>query len=127
VGVLLGPRAGDEPRDARAARAVQRRRRGGEAGRVHIEVRAGAWPLPDDALERRHGLPAADDHPRGARGGHRDPRRRPLGRRRVRRLTLAARATRTGRRRRRTPTLGGAYLPPPSRSTLPPGRATVSP
>ncbi len=43
-------------------------------------------PLPDDALERGHGLPAADDHARGARRGDRDPRRGALDRRRVRRL-----------------------------------------
>ena len=46
----------------------------------------GEGPLPDDALERRHGLPAAHDHARGARRGDRDPRRGALGRGRVRRL-----------------------------------------
>ena len=51
---------------------------GGEAaapGGAHVEGGARAGPLPDDALERRHGLPAADDHARGARRGDRDPRR----------------------------------------------------
>ena len=76
--LLLGPRAREEPRDARGARAVQRLGRGGEAGGGAGEARARPRPLPDDALERRHGLPAADDHARGARRGHRDPRRRAL-------------------------------------------------
>ena len=63
-------------------------RRGRQAGRRAREGRALEGPLPDDALERRHGLPAADDHPRGARRGNRDPRRGTLGRGRVRhRLT----------------------------------------
>ena len=38
--LLLGPRARQEPRDARAARAVQRLRRGGEAGRGDGQARA---------------------------------------------------------------------------------------
>ena len=65
----------------------------GEAAKpvaAHGEARARQGPLPDDALERRHGLPAADDHARGARRGDRDPRRRALGRRRVLRLTQPA-------------------------------------
>src|SRR5438270_267347 len=58
------------------------------ADEAHIEGCARAWPLPHDALERRHGLPSAHDHAGRARGGHLDPRRRPLDRRRVlRRLT----------------------------------------
>ena len=39
--------------DARAARPVQRRRRGGRAGRAAREGGARARPLPHDALERR--------------------------------------------------------------------------
>jgi taurine--2-oxoglutarate transaminase len=42
-------------RRARRSRGCRRRRSSG--------------PLPDDPLERRHGLPAADDHARGARRG----------------------------------------------------------
>ncbi len=54
---------------------------------------ARARPLPDDALEHDHGLPAAHDHARRARRGRRDPRRRPLDRRRVlRRLTRSVRS-----------------------------------
>jgi hypothetical protein len=34
-----------------------------------------ARALPDDPLERRHGLPAVDDHARGARRGPERPRR----------------------------------------------------
>ena len=83
-GLLLGPRAREEPRDARAARAVQRFGRRGEAGRGARGARAREGPLPDDALERGHDLPAADDHARRARGGDRDPRRGALDRRRVR-------------------------------------------
>ena len=84
--LLLGPRARQEPRDARAARALQRQRRGREAdGRRH-EACARPRPVSDDALERRHVLPAADDHARRARRGARDPRRRTGGRRRIRRL-----------------------------------------
>ena len=52
--LLLGPRARQEPRDARAARPVQRLGRGGEAGGGADEARARPRPLPDDALERRH-------------------------------------------------------------------------
>ena len=44
-------------------------RRGGEADGGGDEARARQRPVPDDALERRHVLPAADDHPRGARRG----------------------------------------------------------
>jgi taurine--2-oxoglutarate transaminase len=68
--LLLGHRARQEPRDARAARPVQRDRRGVRAGAPRRQGGARARPVPDDALERRHGLPAADDHARGARGGH---------------------------------------------------------
>ena len=57
--------------------------RGGRAGGAPGEGGARARPLPDDALERAHDLPAAHDHARRARRGHRDPRRRPLDRRRV--------------------------------------------
>ena len=45
----------------------------------------------DDALERRHVLPAVDDHPRRARRGARGARRGALGRRRVRRVAGRAR------------------------------------
>ena len=81
--LLLGPRARQVARDARAARSVQRLRRGGRAGDAPREGGARARALPHDALERGHDLPAAHDHARGARRGHRDPRRRPLDRRRV--------------------------------------------
>ena len=60
--LLLGARARQEPRDAGAARAVQRLGRGRQAGAGDGQARAHEWPLPDDALEHRHGLPAADDH-----------------------------------------------------------------
>ena len=73
--MLLGRRAREEPRDARDARPVQRRWRGGRAGGADGEGRARAGPLPHDALERRHGRAAADDHARGGRRGDRDPRR----------------------------------------------------
>ena len=42
--------------DARAARPVQRHRRGRRTRRAAREGGARARPLPDDALERRHGL-----------------------------------------------------------------------
>ena len=73
---LLGPRARAQPRDARAARAVQRRRRGGRADGARWRRRA---------LERGLYLfvhwnvimvaPPLNDHPRGARRGPRHPRR----------------------------------------------------
>ena len=50
----------------------------------------GGRPVPDDALERRDGLPAADDHPRGAGRGDRGARPGTLGRGRVRRLSSRA-------------------------------------
>src|SRR5206468_1727577 len=56
--LLLGPRAGQGPGDARAARAVQRDGRGCKAGRGADEARARPRPVPDGALERRHVLPA---------------------------------------------------------------------
>ena len=79
-GVSSSSRTGE---DARDARAVQRRRRGRRAGLADGEGRARAGSLPDDPLERRPGLSAAHDHPRGSRGGHRHPRRHSLDRRRV--------------------------------------------
>ena len=60
--LLLGPRARQESRDARAARAVQRLRRGRQAGPRDDQARAHERPLPDDALEHGHALPPADDH-----------------------------------------------------------------
>ena len=84
--LLPGDRAREEPRDARDARAVQRLGRGGSPRRADGEGGARPRPLPDDPLERRHGRAAADRDARGGRGGRRDPRRRPLDRRRVRRL-----------------------------------------
>ena len=86
---LLGARARQEPRDEGDARPLQRGRRGGGARGAAAEGGARGRPLPDDPLERRHGLPAADDHARGARRGARDPRRRARDRRRVRRLAGA--------------------------------------
>ncbi len=79
--LLLGPRARQESRHARAARAVQRLGRCGEADGGADEARARPRPVSDDALERRHVLPAADDHARGARRGDGRARRRALGRR----------------------------------------------
>ena len=67
-------------------------RRGRRAGRAPREGGARARPLPHDALERGHGLPAADDHARGAGRGHRHTRRRPCNRRRVLRRLSSARA-----------------------------------
>ena len=91
--LLLGARAREVPGDARAARPVQRQRRRRRARRASDQGGARAWPLPDDALEHDHGLPAAHDHARRARRGHRDPRRRPLDRRRVlRRLIRSVRS-----------------------------------
>ena len=95
--LLLGARAGAEPGDARAARPVQRDRRGGRADHARGEGGARARPLPDGALERRHGLPAADDHARGARRGRRDPRRSAGDRGRIRRIRAGSRGAR-GRR-----------------------------
>src|SRR5205823_2788680 len=83
TGLLLGPRAREITRDARTARPVQRHGRGGGARDAPVEGRTRARALPDDTLERDHGLPAAHDHARGARRRHRDPRRRALDRRRV--------------------------------------------
>src|SRR5436190_429642 len=81
--LLLGPRARALARNARAARALQRYRRGGGADDAAGKGGARPRPLPDDPLERDHDLPPAHDHPRGARRRHRDPRRRPGDRRRV--------------------------------------------
>ena len=79
---------------ARRASRSSRSTRGGEAAAPVArtgEGRARAGPLPHDPLERRHGLPAADDHPRRARRGDRDPRRRARDRRRVlRRLSSSS-------------------------------------
>ena len=91
--MLLGNRARQEPRDAGAARPVQRHRRGLRSGRACLQGGPRPGPLPDDALERDHGLPAADDHTRGDRRGNRDPRRGALDRGRTRRLTSAPRRT----------------------------------
>jgi hypothetical protein len=66
-----GASSSSRPRDARAARPVQRAAGGVRAGGGDGEGGDGARPLPDDALERDHGLPAADDHARGARRGTR--------------------------------------------------------
>ena len=82
--LLLGPRARQEPRHARDARAVQRGRRSGGAGGAHDEGRPRARPLSDDALERRPRRAAADGHPGGSGGGHRRARRRAVDRGRVR-------------------------------------------
>src|ERR671938_50969 len=54
----LAKLADKHPRTGRAARAVQRQRRGREADRGRDEARARPRPVPDDALERRHVLPA---------------------------------------------------------------------
>ena len=74
-GPLLGNRARPRPRDPRAARPVQRHRRGGGPDREDHEGGDGAWPLPDDPLERDHRGAAAHDHARGARRGPRGTRR----------------------------------------------------
>ena len=79
-------------RSSPSTRAARRRRRSARLAKRGARAR----PLPDDALERRHDLPAADDHARGARRGPRDPRRRARDRRRVRQLQ----AGRSRRRRR---------------------------
>ena len=85
--LLLGHRARQEPRDEGDARPVQRVGRGGGAGGAAGQGGARAGPLPDDPLERGHGRAAAHAHPRGGRGGRRDPRRRARHRRRALRLT----------------------------------------
>src|SRR5438045_1969511 len=59
-------------------------------GRALHQGGARPRPLPDDALERRHGLPAADDHARRARGGDLDPRRGARDRGRAHRLTVGS-------------------------------------
>ena len=119
LGLFWGLELVQEPRDEGDARPVQRGRRGGAPGRAPAEGGARVRALSDDALERRHGLPAADDHARGARRGSRDPRRRARDRRRVRRLAdagagadageLAEQLARAARPRPRSTRRGRAY------------------
>ena len=86
-GLFFGLELVEGSRDARAARPVQRRRRGGRTGAANGEGGDGTRALPLRALERRDRRAAAHDHPGGARRGPRGARRGALDRGRARGVT----------------------------------------
>ena len=85
AGPLLGVGTGAQPGDARAARPVQRRRRGARADDPDHQGLPRARAVPVRALERLRDHAAAEHHARGARRGSRDPRRGARDRGRVHR------------------------------------------